>query len=136
MKNLKRYQSHYDKVNPISELLGIKLAPLRVILDMSPDEFLGMEFAKILDEGAIEAKNKYTQTTQTQLIVAFSSHDWSIVSDRYGHDGLRYGLECKKCGCVRNIPYGDWTDDFILAYHYVYGKHKRFGGRITKCKGK
>ena len=58
MKNLKRYQSHYDKVNPISELLGIKLAPLRVILDMSPDEFLGMEFAKILDEGAIEAKNK------------------------------------------------------------------------------
>lgn len=134
MTKLKTYESKYDKVSEVADMLGIKLAPLRAILDAYPYSFFGMDFREEKN-GAPHARNKYSEKTINQLIVAFRSHDWKITSDIYGHTGLSNGGFCKKCNQRICLPEGEWTDDFILAYHYVYGRHKNFG-RITKCKVK
>lgn len=133
-KQKDKYKRYADELKPITDCLGIKLASVEQMLSVYPDEFLGMEFR---DEKTLqEARKKYSETTIKQLINAFRSHRWHFTSDIYGHDGLSKGGCCLECKRKIKLPYGDWTDDFILVYHYVYGRYKRFGGRIIKCKKK
>jgi hypothetical protein len=129
-------EKFYEEAQSIGDLIGIQLAPLSTILSIYPDEFLGMKFYEESESGARLARRKYTTLTQTHLIKAFQSHDWKFTSDIYGHNGLSRGGYCKNCKRKVKMPLGDWDDDFILTYHYLYGSQKRFGGRITKCKGK
>jgi hypothetical protein len=149
-------KKHYDEVESIADLIGIKLAPIEQVLACYPDEFLGMEFDDEEESGASKARKEYSSEFQKKLIKAFRSHDWLVYSDIYGHNGLSSGGSCKSCGRKFKFPEPDidppeeksedkqnWrrkfrsvSDNFILAYHYIYGQHKRFGGRITKCKGK
>lgn len=127
---------YYQQVQDIAGIIGIKMAPLGTILSIYPDEFLGMKFYEESENGAMLARRKYSERTQKQLIKAFHTHNFKFTSDIYGHDGLSRGGYCKDCKRKIKLPLGDWDDDFILTYHYVYGSQKRFGGRITKCKGK
>ena len=149
-------QKSLDEIFHIADIIGIKLAPIEQMLSFYPDEFLGVEFDEENEAGAPNARKKYSEKTQKELIKAFHSHDWLVSSDIYGHDGLSKGGSCKNCGLKFKFPEPDirlfskeksedkqdWrrkfigvSDSFILTYHYIYGCHKRFGGRITKCKG-
>lgn len=141
--NIMKYERYWTEVEPLAELIGVKLAPIEQILLVYPDECMGMEFDKEENDGAPLARVKYSQRTQEQLVKSFRSHEWKIYSDIYGHNGLTCGGSCKKCGYKFKFPeppsrsnLQGITDNFILAYHYIYGRQKRFGGRITKCKGK
>lgn len=134
MDNKDKYQKYFEQVEPLCDLIGIKMAPIEQVLSVYPDEFMGMEFYEARDNGAEEARKEFSPKMQAQLIKAFRSHEWKVYSDIYGHDGLSRGGNCKKCKRKFKFPMGEHTDDFILAYHYLYGRHKRFGGRITKCK--
>jgi len=141
-----KYRRYKEQLKPICDIIGIKLAPLEEMLSVYPDEFMGMEFDEEEESGAKNARAKYSDKTQAKLIKAFRSHQWKVYSDIYGHQGLNCGGSCKKCGRKFKFPeppsrtkgshlyFEDVSDDFILAYHYIYGRHKRFGGRITKCK--
>lgn len=132
-----KYEKYREQILPIAELIGIKMSSVEQTLSVYPDEFMGMEFSEEEDGGAVNARAKYSERTQKSLIKAFKSHEWKVYSDIYGHNGLSRGGSCKKCGRKFKFPCGDWTsDNFILAFHYIYGFQKRFGGRITKCKGK
>ena len=133
MKNINKY---YNDVTSIAEDVGIKFAPLETILSIYPDEFLGSMFYDLIKNKANEVRNKYSIITQNNLIKSFQSHDWKFYSDIYGHNGLARGGSCKKCKRKIKLPLGDFTDDFILSYHFIYGRFKRFGGRITKCKSR
>jgi hypothetical protein len=156
MKN--KHVVHYDKISEIANLIGIKLAPVEQMLSVYPDEFKGIEFSDELDEKSEGARKKYSQKMQAALIKGFRSHDWLVYSDIYGHNGLSQGGSCKKCGRKFKFPEPDverqvsekpskdkqdWrrrfknvSEDFILAYHLIYGAHEKFGGRVTRCKGK
>lgn len=147
---------HHNEVEKIADLIGIKLAPYEMVINCYPDEYLGMEFDDEEESGAKKARKTISKKTQEKLIKAFRSHDWLVSSDIYGHNGLSQGGSCKKCKRKFKFPEPDirpekesskkedkqdWrrkfsavSEDFILAYHYIYGQHKRFGGRITKCK--
>jgi hypothetical protein len=148
-------KKYYESVAEISDLIGIKLAPIEQMLSVYPDEFKGMEFNEEVKNGAKDARKEYSKKTQRALIKAFRSHDWLVYSDIYGHNGLSSGGSCKKCSRKFKFPESDiesikesskdkqdWrrrfknvSEDFILTYHLIYGSHKKFGGRITKCKG-
>jgi hypothetical protein len=132
---IEKHQKYKGQLDGLADIVGIKLAPLEQMLAVYPDQFMGMEFREERDHGATNARVKYSLKMQQQLITAFHSHQWKVYSDIYGHNGLSSGGSCQKCGRKFKFPLGEYTDDFILAYHYVYGQHQRFGGRITKCKG-
>jgi len=134
-----KYEAFAEELKPLSDLLGIPLAPIEEMLSVYPDEFMGMEFNQESETGAVNARQEYSPKTQAALIKAFHSHEWKVTSDIYGHNGLSSGGCCLKCGLKFKLPFNprhEYTDDDILAYHYVYGRHQRFGGRITKCKNK
>jgi len=127
---------YYETLKQISEALSLKLAPIGEVLKVYPDEFLGWKFSEELKSGAKKARALYAKRTKKQLIDAFFSHNWHVTTDIYGHNGLSCGGKCTSCGRHFKFPNGPWDDDFVLAYHYVYGKQgKKFGGRITQCKG-
>lgn len=137
----KKYQKYFEETKHIADLLGIKLAPIDEVLKVYPDEFLGWEFM----EAQKTAKDNLSKYTQNKLIKAFRSHEWIKYTDIYGHNGLQNGWRCKICKHKVNLPGRDYnkenkcyefSDEFILAYHLVYGQHKRFGGRITRCTNK
>ena len=128
-------KEYYETLKHIAQELKIKLAPIEDVLKHSPDEFLGWKFREILKGGAKEPRKLYAKRTKAQLIKAFFSHSWHVTADIYGHNGLCNGGKCLNCGRKFQFPSGGWDDDFVLAYHYVYGNQKRFGGRITRCKG-
>lgn len=132
---MKKYERYYTELEPIAKICGIKLAPLEDMLAFYPSQFIGMEFYEVDRGGAKEPRAKYSEKTQSQLIKAFHSHEWRVYSDIYCGQFSKGG-SCKKCGRTFKFPEGDYTDDFILTYHYFYGSKKEFGGRITKCKGK
>lgn len=125
---------YHEECQDLAKLLGIKIAPYEQVVSYYPDEYRGMKFYEEKRNGAPKARKKYSKKTQEKLIKAFNSHNWKITSDIYGHDGLSRGGICKDCKRKFKVPIGKWSDDFILAYHLIYGRHKRFGGRITKCK--
>lgn len=147
---------YHKKAEGIADLIGINLAPYEMVMSYYPDEYLGMEFDEEEESGAANARKKFSSKTQAKLIKAFRSHDWLVSSDIYGHNGLSQGGSCKKCKRKFKFPEPDirplkeenqsedkqdWrrrfrsvSKNFILAYHFIYGRHKRFGGRITKCK--
>lgn len=131
-------QKSLDEIFHVADIIGIKLAPIEQMLSCYPDELLGVEFTEESEAGAPNARKKYSEKTQKKLIKAFRSHVWKVTSDIYGHNGLSSGGCCKKCTRKFKFPFNpSWdevTDNDILAYHYIYGRHKRFGGRITKCK--
>jgi len=132
-----KYEAFAEELKPLSDLLGIPLAPIQEMLSVYPDEFMGMEFSKEEESGAVNARKEYSSKTQAALIKAFRSHEWKVTSDIYGHNGLSSGGCCLKCKQKFKLPFDprhEFSDDAILAYHYIYGRHKRFGGRITKCK--
>lgn len=134
-----KYDKFYESLKEMAEAIGIQIASVAQTLSVYPDEFMGMEFSDEEENGAANARKKYSAKTQKSLIKAFRSHDWKVTSDIYGHNGLSSGGCCRKCKRKFKLPFDPRdkvTDDEILAYHFVYGCHKRFGGRITKCKGK
>lgn len=132
-----KYEKYQEMLEPIAEMIGIKLAPVEQVLSVYPDEFMYMEFLEEEESGAAKTRKKYSAKTQEKLIKAFRSHDWKTTSDIYGHNGLSSGGHCKNCKRKFKLPFNprrEVSDDEILAYHYIYGRHKRFGGRITKCR--
>lgn len=136
---MNKYTKYFEEnINSVADLISIKLAPINQIFSIYPDEHLGWDFYMEIKNECKEVKIKYSVKTQQNLINSFRSHDFKCYSDIYGHQGLNGGYVCKKCKRKIKLPGIDrknWSDDFILAYHYVYGHQKRFGGRITKCKG-
>lgn len=132
-----KYELFAEELKPLSDLLGIQLAPVQEMLSVYPDEFMGMEFYQERDNGAVNARKHYSPRTQAALIKSFRSHEWKVTADIYGHNGLHKGGCCLRCKQKFKLPFDprrEYSDDAILAYHYIYGRHKRFGGRITKCK--
>ena len=142
-----KYKKYRDQLKPICDIIGIKMAPLEEMITVYPDQFMGMDFSEEKNGGAKNARTKYSIKTQAALIKAFRSHEWKTYSDIYGSNGLTCGGSCKKCGRKFKFPepsstvgghhlwFKDVSDDFILAYHYIYGRREKFGGRITKCNG-
>ena len=75
----------YRDLEHIADIVGIKLAPLEVMLSVYPDQLMGMEFDEE-EKGAPNAHQKYSHKFKDALIKAFRSHDWLVYSDIYGHD--------------------------------------------------
>jgi len=123
--------SNFAEIESLARDLGIKLVPIEEILKVYPHEFLGMEFQEAI-HNIEKVKAKYKDSSINRLIKSFKSHDFNVIADIYGHNGLSCGCICKKCRTKVDLPRGDWTDNFIIAYHYVYGRKKSFT-RIKRC---